>query len=319
MDSSSRQTPGLFTTCLDKIRNHLYKVRKRQLTATSESKHYWLNRSQQTIIDLAKKRDTIRLIPVGFGGSIQHYFHFIFGLVLPVSILMRKTPTHVTFVVPRCGPFTDVLQSIFPTRLLIDDSPQQCKLPFAELVSMHPAHIQIDEQTLIRFRQDIAERLGLELAPSSCSVVLIERLAPHPFFLSDEAEEKDGGSNRRSILNHEQLSETLRASLKDTCEFRNVQLENMDFADQIAAFNAASLVIGQHGAGLTNVCWMNSGAQVLEIRTAENTLSFERLCQSNRLQYLPYQVKEEHVSINLNDFLKLIRTSTTAQQYLQQS
>lgn len=41
-------------------------------------------------------------------------------------------------------------------------------------------------------------------------------------------------------------------------------MENMTFEDQVRALNSAGVFIGAHGAGMTNVLWMPTGAAVVE-------------------------------------------------------
>lgn len=47
--------------------------------------------------------------------------------------------------------------------------------------------------------------------------------------------------------------------------FTEVFLEDLSFTEQIELFRSAACVIGVHGAGLTNVVWMNPGSTVIEL------------------------------------------------------
>jgi capsular polysaccharide biosynthesis protein len=49
--------------------------------------------------------------------------------------------------------------------------------------------------------------------------------------------------------------------------FTVLRLEELDWADQVAHFRAARIVVAPHGAGLANVVFMRPGAQVLEFTT----------------------------------------------------
>ena len=48
--------------------------------------------------------------------------------------------------------------------------------------------------------------------------------------------------------------------------FERVHLESMPFADQVSLIGSASILVGNHGAGLTNLAWMSPGSRVLELR-----------------------------------------------------
>ena len=45
-----------------------------------------------------------------------------------------------------------------------------------------------------------------------------------------------------------------------------VQLEGRSLAEQMQMFSGCKLLVGLHGAGLTNMLWMPQGSQVIEIR-----------------------------------------------------
>lgn len=66
--------------------------------------------------------------------------------------------------------------------------------------------------------------------------------------------------SRRSLPNEELLESRLAAA-----GFRVLHLESMPWAEQIAAFQQASVVVGPHGAGLANLVFTESGATVVEI------------------------------------------------------
>jgi len=44
-----------------------------------------------------------------------------------------------------------------------------------------------------------------------------------------------------------------------------IDLEKLAFAEQIAVFSRATHIVGEHGAGFTNLLWCNPGCQVLEL------------------------------------------------------
>ena len=68
-------------------------------------------------------------------------------------------------------------------------------------------------------------------------------------------------------------------------DFINVVLEDMPFDEQIALFKNASIVIGQHGAGMCNIAWMaNKRASVLEL-PATRFPTFEHMCLAKQIDY----------------------------------
>jgi len=85
-------------------------------------------------------------------------------------------------------------------------------------------------------------------------------------------------------------------NLKETQNFLEeknfdiVKLENLDFDEQIYVFNNAKIVIGAHGAGLTNLCFSEEKTKVIEIRSSKPGYGFqnkvyERISKINNLDY----------------------------------
>ncbi len=84
------------------------------------------------------------------------------------------------------------------------------------------------------------------------------------------------------------LEETQNLLIKKN--FDIVKLENLSFDEQIYVFSNAKIVIGAHGAGLTNLCFSNEKTKVIEIRSSEPGYGFqnkvyERISEINNLNY----------------------------------
>lgn len=56
--------------------------------------------------------------------------------------------------------------------------------------------------------------------------------------------------------------------------FEDYQLEKMSLSDQIKVFSEAEIILGAHGAGLTNIIHCHPGTQVIELLSQRNN----RLC-----------------------------------------
>ena len=76
--------------------------------------------NQLRIRALAKSNNLIFLQPVPprfCGGNVEHYYHFIVDLILPLHHLIENTPSNVNFVFKNIGPLTEHLQNLFPHRV----------------------------------------------------------------------------------------------------------------------------------------------------------------------------------------------------------
>jgi capsular polysaccharide biosynthesis protein len=67
-------------------------------------------------------------------------------------------------------------------------------------------------------------------------------------------------SPHRVMLNEEELERQLT-----TIGFKCITGSNLSAADQIRIFSSARIIVGPHGAGLTNLIWAHDNATVLEI------------------------------------------------------
>ena len=87
------------------------------------------------------------------------------------------------------------------------------------------------------------------------------------------------------IINLEETQNLLKEK-----NFDIVKLENLSFDEQIYVFSNAKIVIGAHGAGLTNLCFSKEKTKVIEIRSSEPGYGFqnkvyERISKINNLDY----------------------------------
>ena len=118
-----------------------------------------------------------------------------------------------------------------------------------------------------------------------------------------------------SIFRHSQiinLDET-QNFLKEK-NFDIVKLENLSFDEQIYVFSNAKIIVGAHGAGLTNLCFSNEKTKVIEIRSSKPGYGFqnkvyERISKINNLDYnllsTPY-INEKNLDGDLQVDIKIL-------------
>jgi capsular polysaccharide biosynthesis protein len=105
----------------------------------------------------------------------------------------------------------------------------------------------------------------------------IKRGNPHRRILISR---KDAGG-RRSIVNETELQSALAP-----LGFETIVLSGMSVAEQARTFNEAEIVIGVHGAGLTNVVYMEASSLVVELmHNRYATSAFYRIAKSRDLHY----------------------------------
>jgi len=274
-------------------------------------KDYYLNTNlvkanQLAIQNLCKESDgPILILPRPLGGSVQHYYHFTFDLMLPLSMVLHNTSPKIIFSLRHFGPLTPILLKSFGERVRIHTSdrlaPNEKQV---ELVGINPDEIYQNKIDFSMLTETIFKNLKIQKCEIPNKILLIQRSAPDPFYLN-EAKLKGSGSSRRSIQNHKELEKLIRSKTNSSYEFHNLILEEISFEDQIKYFNSAVLVIGQHGAGLANLIWMNKGMNVVEFGFRSKK-HFEKISIAMNHNYFEYGSIEPHQTINCTEFTNFL-------------
>lgn len=131
---------------------------------------------------------------------------------------------------------------------------------------------------------------------------------------------------KRIYISRQRCSERLLMSEKELknrltiIDVTTVFLEDYSFVDQIEMFRRAELIIGIHGAGLANIVFCNSKAQLIEIFSeSEVKWHYALISQILGLRYSPVITKDltfdiftrrpAYIAIDDFDFLNTIGTS----------
>ena len=86
---------------------------------------------------------------------------------------------------------------------------------------------------------------------------------------------KSGKSSKRIIVSRGSsttrrwLNENECINLLDTLNFKLIDPSKLSLSQQVEAFSNAEIILGPHGAGLTNIMFCNPGTKVIEIRSQE--------------------------------------------------
>lgn len=91
------------------------------------------------------------------------------------------------------------------------------------------------------------------------------------------------GATKRNITNEDEVAGALRSTFGE--RFAVVAPEALSPCGQVAAFSRARLVIGQHGAALSNAIFMREGAAMLELQPVPHAV-FEQVCAAVGIRYL---------------------------------
>ncbi|MBI2344841.1 glycosyltransferase family 61 protein [Candidatus Dependentiae bacterium] len=87
---------------------------------------------------------------------------------------------------------------------------------------------------------------------------------------------------RRRILNEDQVFDFFKAK-----NFERYELSKMSVIEQIILFSQAEYIVGEHGAGLSNILFCKAGTKVLELFQLLIDGSMWGIAQVNNLDYVP--------------------------------
>ena len=243
-------------------------------------------------------------------GSVEHYYHFFFAALVPLLDQARVGQLDGLSYIRACGPMDAHLQALQSAGLaelqLVE------RRAFKALCQRVPDGLQIplhSEECYDRegvrddgYRPAVLRRVAefgiARFAPDApeSDVLLVERGAPDPFYLSRQSAIPGSASTRRSIPNMDAVSDALENAGRTV---RRVQLEHTTLAEQIGWFSRAQTVVAQHGAALANVMWVREGSRVVEIIPQEQGRRehFSRLADVVGATYEAVSQPEAHAPV----------------------
>lgn len=152
------------------------------------------------------------------------------------------------------------------------------------------------------FKYELIKSTELLTIPN-IKIILIERKIPKTIFDQNASIFTINNGARRLIYNHKKLKHELKNIYEN--DFLNITLEDLNIYDQFNLFNNASVIIGQHGAGLTNIFFCKPNTQIIEILpywknyyvdSLENLSKFNDLNYSKIIQNRP--TKKDFIKFN---------------------
>ena len=117
--------------------------------------------------------------------------------------------------------------------------------------------------------------------------------------LSDKIyiDRSDSLFNHCKIINSDEVWEFLKKK-----GFTKIKLTEMSFKNQIGLFNSANMIIGPHGAGLSNMIFSNPNTKVIEFQPENySNKFFPRVSEINNLNY--HKIVSKSLKLNINKSL----------------
>jgi hypothetical protein len=213
-------------------------------------------------------------------GTLDNYFHFMFGYLLPFIEIFSPIRRGQRFQFCDCGPMNRILLNLpgFNTQVV---AAQHMVMAMSGAFAAMGGRPRItvpgfdSEQAyslprFIRVREAMSRHFGPQIQAAAAAfpaaseerfVLMVDRAPPHPYYEGEVVMTNVSGTARRSVPNMAELTGAVGARYPVVL----VRLEELDLFQQIHLFARAWRVVAQHGAGLANLIWMRKGATVVEI------------------------------------------------------
>jgi len=264
-----------------------------------------------------REGNRVLLIPNQWDGSVQHYYHFLLGYLMPAALrIKRKKLREVT--VRDCGPMNRWFE---PLSVTVDVEIMNVGHVLHSFAGkMQPYCVLPTSDDPARFKaRDIQEftemyRELLEIRPNkgfARHITVIDRRVSDPHFHAADTEAPNSGAERRSIPNLIDIVNGLPyGDVVGTFDAAEVEIRN-----QLSSFSTTRLLVGQHGAGLANMIWMKTGGSVVEILPPGPSHSaniFRNLSQVCGLNYEAISQESDHAPVNEQELVAAVKRGYNA-------
>lgn len=186
----------------------------------------------------------------GFQDWADNYFHWITELLPRIHAMHIMNPDIPVLIAQKVSQLTFVQISL-----------RQLQIPFIPLTSGSCITVQKMYATEVphvgRFSEPLLQHLRHSILQS---FALVNSTVPfRKIYVSRKH------ARRRKISNEDEVWQCL-----ESYGFERLELETVSWSEQVRFFSEASVVVASHGAGLTNIMFMNKGTHVIELKASNN-------------------------------------------------
>ena len=262
-------------------------------------------------------------------GSITHYYHFFYGVFIPLILISLKNNNNVFNLIGNIGPMKRILYELPMTINFVNKSEIQLlkinKTKFYDLMPLDSSKTTLKYKEQITYKDKIKICDFFEknipkylLSLKFKEIVVIER-SIEPLYQNEDYSKKHkmlqelgktSGKERRYNINHNEIIEMMDKYYKN--DYENVILERTSVFYQYLLFKNAKLIIANHGASLSNIIFMNKNTSVIEIISKLKLYEqkedlFINLGKIFKLKYETIIVENEINDVDINSLHKTIK------------
>ena len=221
------------------------------------------------------KENAIHLSINNISGSVEHYYHFFLGFLVPLVIWCsdNHSENQVPIYIRSCALMDRLILELGYKNLVILEKETHLSLTEKkDYEGRSLEHIYLNgfdspraysKDSFETARKEIQRCLSIDCAnyavslvgPKDKRIIFIDRRVPAPYYQSDKAEIKGGGAVRRSIPNVGEIESALL-----NWSVTKVYLEDLTLKEQLIFFYTADAIVAQHGAALANLLFCNPGS-----------------------------------------------------------
>lgn len=258
--------------------------------------------------------ERVMAVPANWQGTPDRFYHFLLGYFVPLLLWQQRTGRK-EIAVRDSGPHNpwfDLLRpktsvEFLPPGMMLERylSHRQDRVVFRDWDNPTRFHRKL----LANARAAVAENCPsvMRLVSDSPRVTILERRPSVEHYRNDTAEIPGGGADWRSVPNVDDIAD----SLKNIGHVQVVDTAGMTPQEQVFTLQNTDVLIAQHGGGLSNMLWMESGRSVIEIlpqRPPTIDAIFRNLASARALGYQAIHQDGEHAPVDSQLIVKATRT-----------
>ncbi|MFM1794647.1 MAG: hypothetical protein RL642_1032 [Bacteroidota bacterium] len=239
----------LFELSLAKVSN--CSVTKKYLlvyTLTYHKKYDVLTAFKELIRTIVYKKENVEFGILGVQDWANNYFHWMTEMLPRIAAMHHHHPDFPVLIPDNYLNYSFIVESLQQLNIDFKAFDVKCTLKVNTLKAIEVPHVGRFNEALMHFFRNNFLQGEAPVSP--------------PFRLLYVSRDK---AKRRKIRNEDEVFELLK--LKG---FEKVNLEELKLMDQVKLFQEARIVIGCHGAGLTNIMFMQKNQTVIELKSNNN-------------------------------------------------
>ncbi len=228
----------------------------------------WIGAAQSRRSQKKKFNERTLVLADNWDGSVQQFYHFFFGYFIPLNLWLDKTG-ETKISLRDCGPMNPWLELLREKTDIEVIPPGSAlhivigkRMKLAVLAGMDNPQ-NFNREKLIAGCASVRNRIELPSIQSvrGEQILIIDRATSENFYHEQGSETHMSGKERRHVPNLIEFKDAINSA-------QNAEI--IDFArmtphEQVRKAESATVLIGQHGAGLAHMIWLSPGSHVVEI------------------------------------------------------